>query len=150
MRWPSFTGLQWCYRSTIWVHRILNDSERMSLDHIYVVGMLRFMSDINQPSLPAPFYSVLVSVSVFMEKGTKNILFKNNLFKKDYSYKICGPVITHLPVMFLFSTTILELVSSTRLCFALLICNHPLETTHPWLSWLQVCIHGVRQNHSRA
>ena len=103
----------------------------MSLDHIYVVGMLRFMSDINQPSLPAPFYSVLVSVSVFMEKGTKNILFKNNLFKKDYSYKICGPVITHLPVMFLFSTTILELVSSTRLCLALLICNHPLVTTHP-------------------
>ena len=28
--------------------------------------MLRFMSDINQPSLPTPFYSVLVSVSSFM------------------------------------------------------------------------------------
>ena len=34
--------------------------------HLYVVGMLRFMSYINQPSLPTPFYSVLVSISVFM------------------------------------------------------------------------------------
>ena len=33
---------------------------------LHVVGMLRFMSDINQPSLPNPFYSVLVSISVFM------------------------------------------------------------------------------------
>ena len=28
------------------------------------------MSDINQPSLPTPFYSVLVSVSVFMVLST--------------------------------------------------------------------------------
>ena len=34
--------------------------------HIHVVGMLRFMSDINQPSLPTSFYSVLVSVYLFM------------------------------------------------------------------------------------
>ena len=35
--------------------------------HPHVVGMLRFMLlTINQPSLPTPFYSVLVSVSVFM------------------------------------------------------------------------------------
>ena len=33
--------------------------------HLHVVGMLRFMYDINQWSLPTPFYSVLVSVSVF-------------------------------------------------------------------------------------
>ena len=38
--------------------------------HFHVVGMLRFMSDINQPSLPTPFYSVLVSVSVFMALST--------------------------------------------------------------------------------
>ena len=31
-----------------------------------MVGMIWFMSDINQPSLPTPVYSVLVSVSVFM------------------------------------------------------------------------------------
>ena len=31
-----------------------------------MVGILRFMFDINQPSLPTPFYSVLVSISVFM------------------------------------------------------------------------------------
>ena len=34
--------------------------------HLHVVGMLRFMSDINQPSWPTPFYPVLVSVSVFL------------------------------------------------------------------------------------
>ena len=38
--------------------------------HLHVVGMLRFMSDINQPSLPTPFYSVLVSISVFMALST--------------------------------------------------------------------------------
>ena len=38
--------------------------------HLQVVGMLQFMSDINQPSLPTPFYSVLVSISVFMALST--------------------------------------------------------------------------------
>ena len=32
---------------------------------LHVVGMLRFMSDVNQPNLPTPFHSVLVSDSVF-------------------------------------------------------------------------------------
>ena len=31
--------------------------------HLHVVGKLRFVSDINQPSLPTPFNSVLVSIS---------------------------------------------------------------------------------------
>ena len=34
--------------------------------HLHVVGMLRFMFDINQQSLPSPFRSVLVSISVCM------------------------------------------------------------------------------------
>ena len=38
--------------------------------HLLLVGKLRFMSDINQPSLLTPFYSVLVSVSVFMAFST--------------------------------------------------------------------------------
>ena len=38
--------------------------------HLHVVGMLCFMSDINEPSLPTPFYSVLVSVSVYMALST--------------------------------------------------------------------------------
>ena len=38
--------------------------------YLHVVGMLRFVSDINQPSLPTPLYSVLVSVSVFMTLTT--------------------------------------------------------------------------------
>ena len=33
--------------------------------HLHVVGMLQFMSDVNQPSLPTPFCSVLASISVF-------------------------------------------------------------------------------------
>ena len=38
--------------------------------HLHVVGMLRFMSDINQPSSPTPVHSVLVSVSAFMVLST--------------------------------------------------------------------------------
>ena len=40
--------------------------------HLHVVGMLWFMSDINQPSLPTPFYFVFVSIYVFM---TLSIIF---------------------------------------------------------------------------
>ena len=35
-----------------------------------VVGMLWFMSDINQPSLPTPLYSVLVFISVYVALST--------------------------------------------------------------------------------
>ena len=38
--------------------------------HLHVVGMLRFISDSNQPSLPTPFNSVLASKSVFMAFST--------------------------------------------------------------------------------
>ena len=41
-----------------------------SLAHLHVVGMLQFMSNINQPSLPTTFYSGLVSISVFMALST--------------------------------------------------------------------------------
>ena len=34
--------------------------------HLHMVGTLWFMSDVNQLSLLTPFYSVLVSVSVYM------------------------------------------------------------------------------------
>ena len=37
---------------------------------LHVVGMLWFMSDINHPSSPTPFYSVLLSISVFMALST--------------------------------------------------------------------------------
>ena len=36
----------------------------------HMVGMLRFMSDINQASLSTPFYSVLVSISIFLALST--------------------------------------------------------------------------------
>ena len=39
--------------------------------HLHVVGLLWFyVKDFNQPSLPTPFYAVLVSVSVFMALST--------------------------------------------------------------------------------
>ena len=38
--------------------------------HLYVAGMLRFMSDIKQRSLPTLFHFVLVSISVFMALST--------------------------------------------------------------------------------
>ena len=39
--------------------------------HLHVVGMLRFMTlTFNEPSLPTPFYSVLVPFSVFMALST--------------------------------------------------------------------------------
>ena len=40
------------------------------LAHPHGVGMLQFMSNMNQPSLPTPFYSVLVSISLFMALST--------------------------------------------------------------------------------
>ena len=36
----------------------------------FMVGMLWFMPDIKQPNLHTPFYSVLVSISVFMVLST--------------------------------------------------------------------------------
>ena len=38
--------------------------------HHHVLGMLPFMSDINQPSLPTPFYSALVPISLLMALST--------------------------------------------------------------------------------
>ena len=38
--------------------------------HLHVVGMLWFVFDINESSLPTPLYSALVSVSVFMALST--------------------------------------------------------------------------------
>ena len=47
-------------------HTITLSLSQFPRAHLHVVGMLQFMSDINQPGLPTPFCSVLVSVSVFM------------------------------------------------------------------------------------
>ena len=48
--------------------------------HLHLVRTLEFVSDINQPSLPTPFYSVLVSVSLFMALSTlfHSINYPNN------------------------------------------------------------------------
>ena len=53
------------------VYSIVIDTVRWSpRAHLHVVGMLRFVSDINHQSLPTPFDSVLVSISVFMAHST--------------------------------------------------------------------------------
>ena len=54
---------------TFWASR-LEDKVGHPRAYLLVVGMLRFVSDINQPSLPTPFYSVLVSLSVFKTLST--------------------------------------------------------------------------------
>ena len=52
-----------------WLYQYLRNKISFSLQspwaHLHVVGTLRFMSDINQPSLPTPFNSVLVSLSLW-------------------------------------------------------------------------------------
>ena len=67
LRWQFLVYTLCC----IMVYRFLFVAWYWSLwAHLHVVGMSRFMSDINQPSLPTPFYSVSVSVSVFMAHST--------------------------------------------------------------------------------
>ena len=66
--------------------------------HLHVVAMLRFMSDINQPSLPTPFYSVLASVSVFMALSTAfhSINFPDNF---QFSYFCFSGLLSALLVL---------------------------------------------------
>ena len=49
---------------------VLVSCDAPSQVHLHVVGMLLFMSDINQPSLPTPFCSILVSISIFTALST--------------------------------------------------------------------------------
>ena len=62
-----------------------------------MVEMLRFMSDENQPNLPTPFYSVLVSLSVFMALST---VFHsiNYPYHSPFSYSV-GRVVSALLVL---------------------------------------------------
>ena len=63
----SFVCLFWSVLNAQCPYRCYSESPRADL---LVVGMLRFMSDVYQPSLPASFYSVLVSISVFVALST--------------------------------------------------------------------------------
>ena len=57
--------------------------------HLHVVGMLRLnVFDINQPSLPTPFYSVLECVSVFMDLSS---VFHSIIFFRQLSaFSLCS------------------------------------------------------------
>ena len=61
--------------------------------HLHVVGMLRFMSGFNQPSLSTPFHSIFVSVSVLMALST--VLHSINF------HDTSPPSHSVLPVLFL-------------------------------------------------
>ena len=69
--------------------------------HLHMVGMLRFMFDINQPSLPAHFYSVLVSISVFMALLT---VFRS-INSPDNSPLSSSVLLVLFPPYWSFSTT---------------------------------------------
>ena len=60
---------------------------------MFLVGMLRFVFDVNQPSLPTPFYSVLVSIFVFTALST--------VFYSINSPDNSPPSHSVLPVLFL-------------------------------------------------
>ena len=81
---------------------------------LLVVGMLRFMSNINQLSLPTPFYSVFMSVSVFMALSTvfHSITSPNNspfltLFFRSY---LCLNSPNNSPFLTLFFRSYLYLI----------------------------------------
>ena len=68
--WPqAWCTTNWASHTEVHVSQVLSSSVCHAIKspqaHLLVVGMLWFMSDIIQPSLPTPFYSV-ESVSVFM------------------------------------------------------------------------------------
>ena len=77
--------------------------------HFHVVGMLQFMSDMNQPSLPTHFYSVLVFFILFLCKFLSYGPF-NCVFHK-FSWR--------LPVFWLCSSSLISalLVLSTKYLF---------------------------------
>ena len=52
-----------------------------------------YVSDISQPSLPIPFYSLLVSIYVFMALSTV-FHSRNSLYRSPFSHSV-------LPVLFL-------------------------------------------------
>ena len=57
--------------------------------HFHIVGMLRFMSDVNQPSLPTSFYSVLVTISVFMDMALSTVFHSiNSLDNSPFSHSV--------------------------------------------------------------
>ena len=60
----------------------------------HMVGVLWFMSDINQQSLPTPFYSVLLSISVFMALST---VFHSIHFPDSSPFSGCVLPVLSLP-----------------------------------------------------
>ena len=73
--WGTYSN--WTTTLTVWSPRA----------HLHVVGMLWFMSDINQPSLPTPLHSVLVSLSVSMALSTV-FHFINSLDNSPVSHSV--------------------------------------------------------------
>ena len=77
-----------------WLYQYLRNKISFSLQspwaHLHVVGTLRFMSDINQPSLPTPFYSLLKSISVSVALSTVFSFHKFSRQLSVFSLCFCG------------------------------------------------------------
>ena len=84
------------------------------LAHLHVVGMLRFMSDINQSSLPTS-YSVLVTISDFMALST--VFYSiNSLDNSPHSHTV-------LPVLLYLSTIKLYLFIKVSFSPDIILCG---------------------------
>ena len=65
---------------------VLPPQQSSTTSHLHMVGMLRFVPDI-KPTLLTPFYSVLVSISVFMALATV-FLFINSSDNSSFSHSV--------------------------------------------------------------
>ena len=60
-------------------------------DHLHVVGMLRFLSDINQPNLPTPFNPFLCLFFFFFNLyGPFNCISFFNFSRKLFAFSLCS------------------------------------------------------------
>ena len=96
--------------------------------HLHMVGTLWFMSDVNQLSLLTPFYSVLVSVSVFM---ALSIVFHsiNSPDNSPFSHSVL--VVLALPHWSFQLSLFMEVsFSPDIICSGWLGSNHKLTNKH--------------------
>ena len=125
---------------------------------LHVVGMLRSMSDINQPSLPTPFYSALLSVSVFTALST--VFHSINSPDNSASSLCSSSLISALLVLSTISLSLWKSPSAldTILCGWLglkhqptnklsLLCNQPQSHKDPRLNAKRRYAPGSERNH---
>ena len=111
--------------------------------HVHVEGMLRFMSDINQPSLPTPFYSVLLPIFVFKALST---VFHSINSPENSVFSLCSSGIN--PPLLVLSTVYLFMKVSFSpyvIPSGWLGSKHQFTTSHILDDVLSVCMPRVAQ-----